>query len=740
MNKVFMSIVALTLLFLFADENILAAAENPAEVSVKLKHYTGNSKELSVSVSGEYYLENENTFRLKTGEPYEIKSENGKLVLYIGSQKAVTFSSDPVFKPVKYGTENLISIDGRPYLGTMKFTLESSQYIRPVNSLPIEDYLKGVVPGEMPSSWAVEALKAQSVAARTKALKSKNIDDTVSVQRYDGYTSRASANSNAAVNLTKGQVLKVNGNLIEAQYSSSNGGKTENNANVWTSGTPLPYLPAKQDPYDPQNLWTIKLNENQLDTLKLDLTKPEAWWGSQLEKDTKYAGNIKKWLGTDASLKGKELKIVKITKLAVSNDKTSGDRRKSGSYRIEFFVKNGNGTYQMKDGKLETVVKEGSNVPISTLRSMFGLNDFKSHLVDALSLQNGLYTISGRGYGHGVGMSQYGAKAMADQGKGYRDILNFYYPGTTFDTYITQAMKEIEGDDRYATSAAIAEYGWTSVNTVFIGRGDNPVDALTGSVLAKKYNAPLMLSKPDKLSDSVKQTLQKLNPSTIVILGGTSAINQTVENELKPFAGYVYRISGNDRYETSAAVAAQTGHSGSVFITSDQSNSPDALSIASYAAFENMPILYTKKDAVPQPTAQFIEKSGVKKITIVGGEDAVSAKVEGDLKALVGSANVDRVSGSDRYETSINIVKKYNLDTRNVFFAQGKQFIDALPGSVLASNYHAPIILVEQDAVPESVTNYINEHMTFVPHIHYLGGKNAISDGVRNELQRSFLD
>jgi putative cell wall-binding protein len=370
---------------------------------------------------------------------------------------------------------------------------------------------------------------------------------------------------------------------------------------------------------------------------------------------------------------------------------------------------------------------------------MFGTVDFKSHLIDSLTYEKGVYTFNGRGFGHGVGMSQYGAKAMSDQNQNYMEITNFYYPGTNYDNYIDQAIEEIEGEDRYETSAAIAEFGWSSANTVFIGRGDNPVDALTGSVLAKKYNAPLLLSNPNQLAESVKKTLANLNPSAIYILGGKSAISDAVEAELKAIAANVHRISGSTRYDTAAAVAKQAGHSGSIFITSDSSDSPDALSIASYAAAEKMPILYTKTSAVPKAVTDFIRGSGVRKVTIVGGKTAVSASVQTQLEALVGPGNVDRVYGKNRYETSVNIVKKYNLDNRKVFFARGTEFIDALPGSVLAANNRAPIILVEKDTVPVPVASYIYDHMTFIPHIHYLGGKGAISEQTRSSLQNWFL-
>ncbi|MBR8644346.1 SpoIID/LytB domain-containing protein [[Brevibacterium] frigoritolerans] len=103
----------------------------------------------------------------------------------------------------------------------------------------MEDYLKGVVPLEMPALWHPEALKAQAIAARTYALRHQStiIDDTVSYQVYGRAAGHYQTNS--AIEQTKGMVIKHDGEIIEAFFSSSNGGMTESNSNVWSSGNPL---------------------------------------------------------------------------------------------------------------------------------------------------------------------------------------------------------------------------------------------------------------------------------------------------------------------------------------------------------------------------------------------------------------------------------------------------------------------------------------------------------------------
>ena len=138
-----------------------------------------------------------------------------------------TFSISPV------NSESLLYINNRSYHGTFQFTVESGKYVRPINSLYIEDYLKGVVPREMPALWHMEALKAQTIAARTYALsnQSRVIDDTISYQVYGG--AEGHMNSDKAILETTGLVLKYNNSLVDAVFSSSNGGVTELNSNAW---------------------------------------------------------------------------------------------------------------------------------------------------------------------------------------------------------------------------------------------------------------------------------------------------------------------------------------------------------------------------------------------------------------------------------------------------------------------------------------------------------------------------
>ncbi|MGM0837614.1 MAG: SpoIID/LytB domain-containing protein [Bacillota bacterium] len=727
------------------------ASSIPNEVSVKLKYHLKGKSEISLNFVGSYQLVGDSSFLLSMDNDYLVKVNNQQIDLYENSRKIKSFTGPFEIKPVKYGEDNHIRVQGRPYLGNIKFTLENNNVV-PINTLPMEDYLKGVLPSEVFPSWNVEALKAQAVAARTYALKRVNqvITDDVGSQRYDGYiwlNKTSYKNTNEAVNATKGQVLTYKGNLIDAVFSSNNGGYIESNKGAWPGGTQLDYLKAKADPYDPAFPWSLKMNQKQIDLEELNMEKPAEWWNVTKEsglKDTteaKVINNIKTYLKTKIpALKDLEIKLTSIDNIAVSDSLTPGQRRTQGSYSIKYLLKNKDGSFVMEEEKIKLHSFHASDTAISNLRTMFGINEFKSHFIESITLKDAVFEIKGKGWGHGVGMSQYGAKAMADSGLSYNEILSFYYENTNYENYIfNQINTSLRGSDRYETSVRIAEYGWKNgFQTVVIGRGDNPVDALTGSVLAKKQNAPLLLVKTDEIPASVQTLLQSVTIEEILVLGGTSAISEKTFNNLQNYSTKVTRISGSDRYDTSVDVAGQLQPKGEVILTSGSSTSPDALSIASYAALNQIPILFTRNDALPNSVQKYLIDHNIEKVTIIGGTQAVSENVKIKLETL--TEEVKRVRGTDRYATSVAIVNEYDLDPRNLFFARGEEFIDALPGSVLAAKMEAPLLLTKKDSLPNEVSGFINENIHYIPQIHYLGGTGAISEYTRNMIQQSILD
>lgn len=401
-----------------------------------------------------------NEYTLEPGVSYSVKAVNNSLVLYQGNTVVKSFDSNNFrLVPANYSSSNQILINNKPYLGTMDFTIENG-YVRPINrDIPFEDYLKGVVPREMPASWEIEALKAQAVAARTYSVDDigKTVVDTQSYQVYGGY--QWDDRTNQAVNATKGKVLKFknskgNLELVQTFFSSSNGGYTATNKDEWNT-TKLPYLDNKADsfdasanPSDPSNGWSVKVDKVQIDLgklateLNLDPAKilynPGWWWGSAVEKDSVLATAVKNYLAT-AGYANKDIKIIGINNF-VMGPKNPANRIASATLKVDFYIKdkstnqyscengNCNGTSPLKKYSVD-INRTGVQI-----RSMFGGTRFKSTLLTNVVQSQDSFTIQGKGYGHGIGMSQNGAQNRAKAGHTYEQILQFYYPTSILST------------------------------------------------------------------------------------------------------------------------------------------------------------------------------------------------------------------------------------------------------------------------------------------------------------------
>lgn len=246
-------------------------------------------------------------------------------------------------------------------------------------NLNMTDYLIGVVSSEMPASFNLEALKAQSVLARTYALKAKQtgkkLTDTVSTQSYIDIDQMKNKWGNSfntyynkiknAVENTNGEYLSYNGNYIEALYHSTNNGKTESSLDVF--GNYYPYLISVSSEYDKNASSYLRTISMPLDTISNKL-------GLSLNNDS----------------------VISILSY------TDG-------------------------GNIKEININGNNFSGKKVRELLGLRsaDFD------ISISDNNANITTRGYGHGVGMSQYGANGMANAGYSYKNILSHYYPGTT---------------------------------------------------------------------------------------------------------------------------------------------------------------------------------------------------------------------------------------------------------------------------------------------------------------------
>ena len=299
--------------------------------------------------------------------------------------------------------------EGKGYRGGLTLRANNGKMMV-INSVPLEDYLYGVVPQEVVPSWPAAALEAQAVAARTYALhtmeenKGKLYDVSTSTahQVYNGVSGETQATTNA-VNKTKGMVMLYNQRPINALFHSDGGGYTEDSVNVW--GSDVPYLKGVKDfsTGTSTSNWTVTTSRQALE--------------SKLNAASKGVG---------------KLKSIQLTPLGKPGQQTS-DRGVSGRIKSATFI----GT----SGK--------TTVDGDSLRSILGL---KSTLFDFyvnhnpakgagkayhnFTGNNDTVYIKGHGWGHGLGMSQWGAAEMAKRATPgdtnyYQTILRHYYSGIT---------------------------------------------------------------------------------------------------------------------------------------------------------------------------------------------------------------------------------------------------------------------------------------------------------------------
>ena len=339
---------------------------------------------------------------LKEGERRVVLGATGGVAIrYRGGRKIIARSSEPLLiwaKGNRLSSKLLeterslivtplrgrLTLDGRPYRGAFRVDLQR-EGIRVINIVALEDYLKGVVPEEIPATWNLEALKAQAVAARTYALYEMrrrrsyayHVKDTVDSQVYGGYAEEQPA-TNRAVEETHGEILTYGGKPIIAYFHANSGGMTASAHYVW--GKDFPYLQAKRDPYSegtPVSHWEVVYQEPIL--------------RSELQAAGYALGRIKR---------------IVLRR-----------RAPSGRYR----------TVEIEHafGRLRLTSVE--------FRRALGAQRFKSNYFRVYR-KGSLFIFSGKGFGHGVGMSQWGAGKMARLGKSYRQILSFYYEGASVES------------------------------------------------------------------------------------------------------------------------------------------------------------------------------------------------------------------------------------------------------------------------------------------------------------------
>jgi SpoIID/LytB domain protein len=325
------------------------------------------------------------------------------------------------------------SSEARTYNGTLEFLVDDYGKLSVVNELSLEEYLKGVVPSEMPVAFPFEALKAQAIAARVEAiakaglrhpLKAFDLCDDVHCQVFSGSTRRAQT-ANNAVESTHGIFMIYRRNIIEAFYAAVCGGHTEDNQNVWLMDA-KPYL------------------SGVLDSRSR---------GSRLSNSLENEENVKRWIDSEPdvncnTLRGRVPEALNYSKKyfrwEVKYDRTQLEkiiREKTGEefgLLVDLVPRKRGVSGRMQELEVVGTKKRfiiSRELPIRQALSKTTLYSASCYFKKEGGMKDlpARFIIKGAGWGHGVGMCQIGAGMMAQSHRKFDEILTHYYRGITLE-------------------------------------------------------------------------------------------------------------------------------------------------------------------------------------------------------------------------------------------------------------------------------------------------------------------
>lgn len=319
-----------------------------------------------------------------TGERLQARDEKGS-ILHVGFPLVARRAGNSVMagglrvKALRVSSPGYLRINGKGYRGTTE-VIASGKGLLVINELGLEEYLVGLINCEISSQWPMEAVKAQAVIARSYALYQKearknlpyHLESTILDQVYNGCDIE-DGRAAAAVKATSNEILTYDGKVVQAFFHSRCGGHTEASENVWD--LKLPYLRGVECRYcsgSPLSKWEVSLAQSKVESLLRSA--------------------------------GYQVRGIRAIK--------SVNRYQSG--RI---------------ADLEVLSDLGSTfMPAVVFRKLVGYSVIRSTDFE-IRTKDDDFVFTGNGYGHGVGLCQWGAKQQAEEGHSYREILSYYYPG-----------------------------------------------------------------------------------------------------------------------------------------------------------------------------------------------------------------------------------------------------------------------------------------------------------------------
>ena len=263
-------------------------------------------------------------------------------------------------------------------------------------------------------------------------------------------------------------------------------------------------------------------------------------------------------------------------------------------------------------------------------------------------------------------------------------------------------VTSLVGTNRYDTAIKLSQSQYSAADTVIIVNGGAMADGLGATPLAKFKNAPLLLTETNSLPDSTIREIKRLNAKNVIIVGGAGVVSDNIKLQLQKLVSNVERIYGSDRYGTSLEVAKyidKNCYHVSNIVISNGYGEADALSIASVAGRDNMPIILVGNNNIPSATYEWLKNKNIENAYIIGGTAVVSDNVLNQIDSITsGDVRNNRFGGRDRFETNAMIIDRfYGNIIDKVYITKGYELIDALAAGPIAAINGSPVVLSGND-------------------------------------------
>lgn len=409
--------------------------------------------------------------------------------------------------------------------------------------------------------------------------------------------------------------------------------------------------------------------------------------------------------------------------------------------------------YENINGKNHVVVSDGDNLTKKQLitNALTKHNELESELAKKEKRTPVLTDLSN------LNMDNYSVELSKNAYFDANGVLRIKSTGSIYATILDKAnnknyiyfmeaaegLKRIAGQTRIDTVLELAKATFKGkLRNVIITSSQGYADALSGSVFAYKLEAPILLL--GNSDEDVQKVIAYMKENAdldgnIYILGGYGAVSKDVETKVKD-SGFenIKRLGGTDRFGTNGRIVDNLNvEEGTPVVIASGENFADALSMSSIASGKQYPILLVKNDEVPQDVQKRLATIKPSKVFVIGKEGAVSEDVQAEITKLTSldTSSIIRIGGANRYETSLEIAKYFDIQGRTSVFTSGENFPDALAGSVYAAKMSAPVILVNQK-LTEGAKKYVKSNK-FV-NITIFGGEGAVNKTIEEELAEIF--